>query len=440
MLADPTEGIVYRFGFPYFARFPTPFLAGLSPDTRYFAYFTGGYLETVYGSEHWRASTPDLQLHVIELRSGEIIFSTPLLSPSFPQDLEPLAEQIKDDFWFTSSNATFEEVIAATQEMMLDKMLHVAWSPDSSLLAFAAQDPGPSSDMVFFDVKSGAVRLVDGDPAHFLHAYWAPDSRSVITDNTLFDRHARQDTTSLFKRDGAQLASFTSQIYWFAGWHDPTTALFYGATDAGDNFEPKALSALDGSFSLLFDGSFDQIAFTPDLSAFLLSSSNPSASAPGKIGLYLGDRTDGSLQTLDDTKYWGVATWGSERFQFAASTLDGGTFGVTVGGELVQIDDRYWDMAASPDGSYLAGYRDYRPSYAPGYLPGLRLFDGDGRLLYANDSLDITCVAWNAESSMLAYQDVTRIYVWNAKDGTTRLITDQGYIDRCALAWVKDMP
>lgn len=64
MLADPAEEVVYRFSFQYFARFATPFLAGLSPDTRYFVYFTGGYLETIYGAEHWRATTTDLQLHV----------------------------------------------------------------------------------------------------------------------------------------------------------------------------------------------------------------------------------------------------------------------------------------------------------------------------------------------------------------------------------------
>jgi hypothetical protein len=68
------------------------------------------------------------------------------------------------------------------------------------------------------------------------------------------------------------------------------------------------------------------------------------------------------------------------------------------------------------------------------------VFVGEGGLLYANDSVDVTCVAWNAESSILAYQDVTRIYMWNAADGSTRLITDQGYIDTCALNWVKDAP
>ena len=140
--------------------FATPFLAGLSPDARNFVTFEGGQTESLYDAEHLRTSTPDLVLHVHALLSGKVIFSTPLLSPSFPQDLEPIAETIKDEWHFTFQDAPFEDVVAATQEMLLDYIRNVSWSPDGSLLAFACQNPGPSSDLYFFSPESGTAQRV----------------------------------------------------------------------------------------------------------------------------------------------------------------------------------------------------------------------------------------------------------------------------------------
>jgi hypothetical protein len=184
LLADPAESTVYEFSFPSAARFATPFLAGLSPDAHYFVYFEGGQLERLYDVEHLRTSTPDLVLHILDLRSGEVIFSTPLLSSSFPQDLEQIAEKIKDDWNFTFQNAGFEDVVAATQEMLLDYILRVAWSPDGSLLAYASQDPGPSSDLYLFSPELGIARRLTADPGNVLRTMWAPDSSFLVMETS----------------------------------------------------------------------------------------------------------------------------------------------------------------------------------------------------------------------------------------------------------------
>ena len=440
VLTDPADSSIYEFKFPATARFATPFLAGLSPNGRYFVYFEGGSIESPYGYEMLRANKPDLVLHVLDLTSGKVIFSTPLLSPSYPQDLTSIAEMIKDDWNFTHFNVPFEDVVTATQELLLEYIRGVAWSPDSSLLAFASQDPGPSSDLYFYSPESGTARRMVANPGHVVRTTWAPDSSVLETETSFFSPQAREDTTFLLSREGLVQGLFISQIWFFHNWIDSTYGFLYGGTDSGDYFEPELISAANGTISLFWNGSFADIAFTPDLSTFLVSSVMPSAPAPPNPGLYLGKREDGSLQILSEIKGWGVDYWGSERFEFAASSIEGGTIGITPDGEVVSIDDGYWNLAVSPDRRYLAGYYRRLPGYVEGILPGLRIFDGNGLLLESKDDIHVTCVSWNAASNALAYQVESRLYLWDAASGAPRLVSDRLNQEECAFNWVSDNP
>ncbi len=437
-LADPLKEVAYEYSFPPEARFATPFLAGLSPDAKYFAYFEGGWLETLYEHEYLRASAPDLILHVLDLGSGKIIYSAPLLSPSFPQDLLQVAETIKDDWWFTSSNHTLEEVTGATEEYMLDHTRNIAWSPDGSLLAYAAQDPGPTTDLYLFNPQDGSVTQASREAGHVARTVWAPDSSALALITNLYSRQAAEVTTSFISRDGTLLGSFSSQIYFFDRWHDATHAIIYGGTDAGDYFDVKVFSAIDGSTSLLWDGSYGDIALSPDLSTFLSSSHIPTAPVPPHKGLYLGTFAESTLLAIAENWGWGVAWWGSEQFPFAASSPDEGTIGVTAGGERVTLDDRYWTLQASPDSSYLACYNFNFPSQISGILPGLHIFDRGGTLLETVEDANVRCVAWDASSTLLAYQAEGSLYLWQAESGEIRLVAAQLDQGDCGFVWVRD--
>jgi hypothetical protein len=437
-LADPLAKVAYEFHFPPGARFATPFLAGLSPDAKYFVFFEGGWLETLYEHEYLRASTPDLILHVLDLRSGEIIFSAPLLSQAFPQDLLQVAETIKDDWWFTSSNHTLEDVTAATEETMLDHMRNIVWSPDGSLLAFAAQNPGPTTDLYLFSPQDGRATRVSSETGHIARTVWAPDSAALALSTNLYSRQAAEVTTSFISRNGTLLGSFSSQIYFFNRWHDATHAILYGGTDAGDYFDVKVFSTADGSTSLLWEGSYGDIAISPDLNTFLSSSHIPSAPVPPHKGLYLGTFAEPSLLRLAENWGWRVAWWGSEQFAFAASSPDEGTIGVTLAGARVTIDDRDWTLQASPDGSYLAGYNFNQPSRVPGILPGLRIFDGNGTLVEAVEDINVRCVSWDAAYTRLAYQAEEGLYLWEAESGEIWLVAEQLYQEGCGFGWVRE--
>jgi hypothetical protein len=72
---------------------------------------------------------------------------------------------IKDEWSFTN-DYSFEEVIASTQQMMLDHIRRIDWSPDGTLLAFASQNPGPSSDLYIYSPENGTVRPLNTDLEH----------------------------------------------------------------------------------------------------------------------------------------------------------------------------------------------------------------------------------------------------------------------------------
>ena len=332
--------------------------------------------------------------------------------------------------------------------MMLERIRNVAWSPDGSLLAFPSQNPGPSSDLYFFSPASGDSWRVIDEPEHVLSIpgrLSSPDgsTSAIVLVTSTADQMARQDTTYVLDEAGAVLWQLTSQITRFDHWHDASHAILYGATDAGDLFEPRSIDTSDGSTTLLWDGSFGTIAFTPDLATFLIGSNIPSAAQPPCPGLYLGQSGGSPLQALSNEMGWTVAAWGTERFSFAASNSAAGTAGVTAQGELVTIDPGSYRLSASPDGRYLAGYKKLYPGSPPGTLPGLRIFAGNGELLAAVDGSDITCVAWNAASTLLAYQSldyqaVDGLYVWDASDGSTRRIASGLDGGECAIDWVRD--
>jgi WD40 repeat protein len=436
LLVDPADHSSYKINFPSTTHFATPFLAGLSPDARYFVTFEGGRLETLYEVEHLRASTPALELQVHDLRSGEIIFSAQLLSPAFPQDLDQLAETIKDEWYFTFQNATFTDVVTAIQEMLLDNIRNVAWSPDSSLLAYASQDPGPSSDLCLFRPEDRVSQCTHHDPAHVLKITWAPDSTFLYYTTSLYDRHAREDNNYILSRVGSLRASFTSQVWFFKGWLDSANALLIGGTDSGDYFEPKLVSAADGKITTFWEGSFEEIAISPDRSTFLFSSNMPSAPLPPHPGLFLGKLDDGSLQPLSENLGWRVAYWGSEPYAFAASSIEEGTLGITSDGEYLPIDPGYWRFAASSHGSYLAGYQAVRPGYLPGVKGGLRIFDSSGMLVESGDDINVTCVGWNAAGTALAYQVGNQLFLWEATAGSSRYLADDLNEQGCAFTWV----
>ncbi len=443
-LVDPSEGRSLEYAFPAGALFATPFLAGLSPDARYFVYYQGGK-EDVYGN--LQAEPPDFVMHVLDLNSRQVIFSAPLLSPEFPADLKPMVESTEDEFWRveTDRQTKLQAMLDTMQATVLNYLRTVAWSPDASRLAFASQNPGPSSDMYFFDPASLAAWGVSSEPGHVLRLTWAPDSSAIALETTLYDRHMRRVTTEVLARTGAALGSV--EYTYFHGWLNPTTILLRREIDFGDPFfSLEGMSIAQPDRLPLWEASFDDFAVPPDLSSVLISSSQPNN--PGETpGLFLKDIVAGTSLTLSASQFWKVAYWGSEHYEYAASAPDegifdapqtGGTYGISKTGELFLIDEGNWNLLPSPDGRFLAAYGPYDTG------PGLRVFGEDGGLLGKLSDSKITCLQWEATADSLAYQVGDRLYLWETGDETARQIAggieDELRYGACGFSWVNQSP
>jgi WD40 repeat protein len=437
-LVDPSgkEGVL---DFPAGAHFAAPFLAGVSPGARYFAYFEGGRLERPYGTELLTAAEPDLTLNMLDLSTGEVIFSTPLLSQDYPENLADVAEPIKDEWTFTSSGYTFAEVVEATQRMMLSQIRSIAWSPDGSLLAFASQDPGPSSDLYAYSPESGEVRLLHADPAHVVKIEWSPDSSFLILETSFYDRHAREDTTYLLDREGRVAASQTSNISFFRTWWGGQP-IFYSSLDFGDMYDAAYWDVPSGEEKPLWEGSFASIAFTRDLASFLFSANMPEPPLE-QPGLYLGQAGQAEPRRLAAGQGWGQAVyWGSPSYAFAAASVEEGAFGITPQGELERFGEGYWNLSPSPGGSFLAGYMQKSAGHVESIVSGLRIFDSGGQLLTSHD-FPVSCVRWNAAGSLLALQSEKKIFLWNAADASLRVLFEEANpglaLRQCAVEWVR---
>jgi hypothetical protein len=443
ILLDPADGSSFAFDFPPGAIFATPFLDGLSPDAHYFVYYEGGTVGE-YGSLE---AQPDFGMRVLDLDSREVIFSTALLSPDFPKDLEPIVAMTEDQYWMVQDDQAkkLEDMNYTMQRTVLDHLRTAAWSPDGNLLAFASQDPGPYSDMYFFDPTGGKAWKVSDEMAHVLDVTWAPDSSAVALETTLYRRHMNPVTTDLLTREGSLLASIEEP--YFYGWLDPATILLLRESDYSDpGFNLEALSIMDGIRTSVWEGSFDYFAVAPDLSSVLIGSTQPTV--PGQSpGLYLQRLNVETPLQLSESCCWKTAYWGTPRFAYAASAPNtgifdvpqtGGTYGVSQTGDLTLIDEGNWYLQPSPDGELLAAYGPFDS------IKGLRVFDGEGALLANLNDERITCLQWNAASTRLAYQVGDRLYLWEAGDESARQVADhlQTELDwrECAFRWVNENP
>jgi len=444
ILLDPLDGLSYEFDFPPGTIFATPFLDGLSPDARYFVFYEGG-MEDQY--ENLNAKPSDFEMRVLDLDSREVIFSTPLLSPEFPKDLEPIVEMTEDEYWMVEPDreVKLENMNYTMQMTVLNYLRTVAWSPDGGLLAFASQNPGPSSDMYFFDPADSAAWKVTGELGHVYELTWAPDSSAIALETTLYYRHMTRITTDLWTHEGTPLGSVEHN--YFSSWLNPMTILLFRQVDFGDPFfDLRLMKVIDNDLTHYWDGSFDDFAVSPDLSSALIGSSQPNE--PGQSpGLYLKMRDEETPLHLSEASFWNVAYWGSQRFTYAASAPDtgafevpqtGGTYGVTQTGELFLIDDGNWYLLPSPNREFLAAYGPFDR------IRGLRVFDGEGELQATLNEAKITCLQWNAASTSLAYQVEGRLYIWEVGDESARQVANnlqaQLFHGECAFRWVNDRP
>jgi hypothetical protein len=104
LLADSADNTTYEITFPEGVHFATPFLAGLSPDA-YSSISGARWIPSMVLSS--LKSPPDPCFTCWTCKN--VVISLPITQPSFPVDLERIADLIKDEWSFTNFDYSFEE-------------------------------------------------------------------------------------------------------------------------------------------------------------------------------------------------------------------------------------------------------------------------------------------------------------------------------------------
>lgn len=193
----------------------------VSPDGKWLAYFTGS-TDKPY----------DLALNLFNLKDETTFPIANLLAPGYPENLmqttlnKDLCPDDIPDCQAGAIRADFEAAITRT----------IAWSPDSTTLAFAAQIDGPSSDVYLFKLKDRSIRRLVNDLENLWSIEWSPKGKKILYENF---ESGNYTTSELHIADPNIAAVQSPRLilsgpFWgIAGWVDDNLLLIYDSGDGG---------------------------------------------------------------------------------------------------------------------------------------------------------------------------------------------------------------
>ncbi len=228
--------------------FPQSVKQGLSPDKRYFAYLTGDINPT---------------LVVINLETNSIILETPLSGP---------ASQLKPDM--TAADPGLSVLLA----MQFDGSL--AWSPDSSQLAFVAAMDNSNTDLYLFNPMDLSVTRLTNEASNAAHINWSPDGYFIeyVSVNN-FGTGAGVDMDAVWVYDMGQgipkmLEQTNSSGENFVAWIDNKSFYMYSWSAACSNYNLRAIEVVTGNQEVVYESCFSGAAYEPERKFGLLTVSD----------------------------------------------------------------------------------------------------------------------------------------------------------------------
>jgi WD40 repeat protein len=369
----------------------------ISPDGKHLAYITSA------DSSSWFNG---LTLHILTLSDGASVADIPLTSP----ETEPGPE-------FEFGDPVIEATRAITDVPSL------AWSPDSTQLAFIGVIDGPSADLYLYSLADGSItRLTDG-PSQGYQPMWSPDGRYILHAGADgFGTGAGYVMAGVWaaRADGSEVLSLytpDSGDEVFVGWVTNTTFLVYSwQADCG----PQNLRTFDietGRSQMLWEGCFE-MAYGPESdTALIVAGSYPYFDPSAEQGTYLLHLTDGGVSPITDRPL-SQPVWSSGAGAYFART--------ETGAVEIPLSGTMFDLPApipvtplvSPDGMTWA--------WAGGSFQGIEagLWVGPVDQAVPGKRFDGTpeYVTWSIDGKWLAFFSEDNLYAMGFADLSPRLI------------------
>ena len=194
----------------------------VSPDGKWLAYYTGSSDEPY-----------DLALNLYNLENKTTLQIVKLLAPGYPENL--MLTTLNKDLCPTDIPDCQKGGIEAD---FRDGIYTLEWSPDSQVLAFAAQIDGPSSDVYLFSTEDRSIRRLVSDLENVWSVEWSPTGEKVLYENF---QSGNYTTRELYISDPKSPAvqspkTIQSGSFWSAeGWLDDNSYLIW---DGGEGAPP----------------------------------------------------------------------------------------------------------------------------------------------------------------------------------------------------------
>lgn len=239
----------------------------------------------------------------------------------------------------------------------------LAWSPDGRFLAFTAALNNETSDLYIFDTLNDQINRANRYLTHNASPLWSPDSTWLISQELELNQFTEDwRATNVV---GLQMPGYINQdqVYSpptgsreeiFVGWRNVETFISYSLTEDGPS-QLRQVTYDRLRESMIFDGSFKQVAFDPasGVFAFIISHNNTIAQEiSGGLYRLLPDSTTLHLQ---QGGYWDNLTWDPSGMFVAAGIR--GILLFTPDGDSMVLPGQ-GNARISPNGNWLIAWGD----------------------------------------------------------------------------------
>ena len=149
----------------------------VSPDGKWLAYESGSYKDEPHA----------IALHLLNLDDGTSQFVTNLVSPDFPENLDPIVDSMSqyDPSLYGNDCMDTKCRRSLVEGELLSTVGIFRWSPDSQFLSFAAQIDGPSTDIYIYNMREKTIRRLTDDLQNVEWMEWSPDGKRLLYTNDL---------------------------------------------------------------------------------------------------------------------------------------------------------------------------------------------------------------------------------------------------------------
>jgi roadblock/LC7 domain-containing protein len=329
---------------------------GVSPDGRYYAFYEGAL------------RSGGLTLALFNMQEKRVDLHIPILPTNYETRLDELAADLFANPPDELINYTAERLAEELRFSMLSGITARAWSPDGTLLAFAGQIDGLSSDLYVLDVETFQIKRLTDGRSNIQEISWSPDGKWILHGSAYRVGVGNYLTNHLVSADGSRVVSFPAlegQL-----WHDwvsPNLFILSESANGPGNYDLKVIDLSSMEVRGLWRSSYSDFAFSPER-WLLLVSHIPSFEGDPPPGLYLSRMGGTEGELIQEGVFWELDFLGLDDFPFIAVKETVGTNLVSPEGGLKQIDDQIHEVLPSPDKHFIALY-DLRDSI------GLSIYD-----------------------------------------------------------------